>query len=76
MIYNMKKRPEYEANVFASEVLLPDTDIIELANAGYDIEQISTEMDSDVNLVALKLATLSQNGHNYRQFESRANFLR
>ena len=34
MIYNMGQRTEYEANVFASEVLLPDDELLELTDEG------------------------------------------
>jgi Zn-dependent peptidase ImmA (M78 family) len=76
MIFNMNQRPEYEANVFASELLLPDADILEYADGGLDIEQVAKAMNSDVNLVALKLATLSRRGYSFRQFEYRDDFLR
>ena len=44
ILYDMKSRPEYEANLFASEILLPDDIILNLARDGYDIEQISKEL--------------------------------
>ncbi|MDR0453595.1 MAG: ImmA/IrrE family metallo-endopeptidase [Deferribacteraceae bacterium] len=55
MVFNMNERPEYEANIFATEILLPDEQIIELARDGLDIEQIARAMYSDVNLVACHL---------------------
>ena len=76
MIYNMNLRTEYEANIFASEILLPDDELLELTDNGYDIEQIAGTMYSDVNLVALKLAALTQQGYRFRHFESRDNFLK
>jgi Zn-dependent peptidase ImmA (M78 family) len=76
MIYNMNNRTEYEANVFACEVLLPSGEILELVNQGFDIEQIAREMCTDVNLVALKLAALSRQGYKLGRFESRNDFLR
>jgi Zn-dependent peptidase ImmA (M78 family) len=76
MLYNMNQRPEYEANVFAAELLLQDGDIIEMSDSGLDIEQIARSMYSDVNLVALKLGLLSQKGHRFRQFDYRSDFLK
>jgi len=76
MLYNMNQRPEYEANVFAAELLLQDKDIIELSDGGFDIEQIARSMYSDVNLVALKLGLLSQKGYKFRQFDYRSDFLK
>ena len=76
MIYNMNQRTEYEANVFAAELLLRDKDIIELSSGGLDIEQIARALYSDVNLVALKLGLLSQEGHRFRQFDYQSDFLK
>jgi Zn-dependent peptidase ImmA (M78 family) len=77
MIYNMNERPEYEANVFAAEILLPDDDILALLDDGLDIEQVARVMDSDVNLVALKLAALARQGYPIRQgLEYKGNFLK
>ena len=76
MIYNMNQRTEYEANIFASEILLPDNDVLELADEDHNIEQIAGALYSHVNLVALKLNTLSQQGYHFRNFESRDDFLK
>ena len=76
MIYNMNQRPEYEANVFAADLLLQYRDIIELSASGLDIEQIARTLYSDVNLVALKLGLLSQEGHKFRQFDYQSDFLK
>ena len=76
MIYNMNQRPEYEANVFAAELLLPDMDIIELSDRSLDIEQIARSLYADVNLVALKLGLLSQKGYRLKQFDYKIDFLK
>ena len=75
-IYNMKTRPEYEANIFAAEVLLPDDDILELIDMDYDFDQIAREMYSDINLVGIKIGTLIKKGHPLRGYEFRDNFLK
>lgn len=59
ILYDMKSRPEYEANLFASEILLPDDIILNLARDGYDIEQISKELCTDINLIALKVSSMN-----------------
>ncbi|MBQ1380423.1 MAG: hypothetical protein IIY79_00250 [Ruminococcus sp.] len=70
-------RPEYEANVFAASVLLDEDEMLELIyNYQYDAEQIAKTMRSDINLVALKVAELARCGHNFRQLECRADFLK
>ena len=76
MLYNMNQRPEYEANVFAAELLLRDMDIIEMSDSGLDIEQIARSLYSDVNLVALKLGLLTQRGYRFRQFDYKNDFLK
>jgi Zn-dependent peptidase ImmA (M78 family) len=76
MIYNMNQRPEYEANVFAAELLLQDREVIELSDGGLDVEQIARTLYSDVNLVALKLGLLSQKGYRFRQFDYQVDFLK
>ena len=75
-INNMRQRPEREANLFASEMLLQDCEVMTLAMGGYTIEQIAGELNTDVNLVALKLDTIRRDGYEFRQFESRDDFLR
>jgi Zn-dependent peptidase ImmA (M78 family) len=75
-ICNMNQPTEYDANLFASEILLKDDEVIELASSGYDIDQIARSLGSDVNLVALKLDTLSRQGHPFKRFYSKSNFLK
>ncbi len=77
MLYDMKNRPEYEANLFASEILLPDDKILTLAHDGYDIEQISKELCIDINLVSLKVASMNTRGYRFNMPNSpRSNFLK
>lgn len=76
VLYDMKSRPEYEANVFASQILLPDEEVLEHIYNGYDAEQIARMMGSDINLVALKVASLNQQGHGFRQIEHNSTFLK
>ena len=76
-IFNMRNnRMEYEANVFASQISLPDDDFLELAERGYDTQQIASALNSDINLVALKADTLISQGYRLRPQEHRNNFLK
>lgn len=76
-LYNMANRREYEANVVAAEILLPNKDILELIyNYQYDAEQIAKKLNSDINLVAIKIATLNQKGYNFNQIEHKNDFLK
>lgn len=76
MLYDMSTRPEYEANIFAMEILLDSDDVLRLSYDGYDIEQIARELNSDINLVALKVAHLRNQGYQLNLFEHKSNFLR
>jgi Zn-dependent peptidase ImmA (M78 family) len=69
-------RMEYEANVFAAQIALPDDDFLELTERGYDVQQIAQALHSDVNLVALKADTLISQGYRLRQQEHRNDFLK
>ena len=77
ILYDMKSRPEYEANLFASEILLPDDIILNLAHDGYDIEQISKELCTDINLIALKVSSMNTRGYRFNSvLEAKSNFLK
>ena len=69
-------RMEYEANIFATQIALPDDDFLELAEMGYDVQQIASAMHSDVKLVALKADTLISQGYRLRPQEHRNDFLK
>ena len=77
ILYDMKSRPEYEANLFASEILLPDDIILALAREGYDIEQISKELCTDINLIALKVSSMNTRGYRFNNtIDAKSDFLR
>ena len=76
VLYDTESRPEFEANVLASQVLLSDDDVLELIHDGYDVEQISRILDSDINLVALKVSLLNQQGYTFRTINYKSNFLK
>jgi Zn-dependent peptidase ImmA (M78 family) len=67
---------EYEANLFASEVSLPTDEVLELVKYGRTIQQIAGELESELNLVAIKIDTLISQGYQFRSFEHSNNFLR
>lgn len=76
-IFEMQdNRMEYEANIFASQVALPDDDFLELAERGYDTQQIARALNSDINLVALKADTLISQGYRLRPQEHCNDFLK
>ncbi len=76
-IFDMSvNRMEYEANVFASQISLPDEDILNYIEKGYDIQQIACVMHSDINLVVLKNDTLISQGYRFRHQDHESDFLK
>ena len=74
-IFNMRdNRMEYEANLFAAQISLPDDDFLELAERGYDTQQIARTLHSDI--VALKADTLISQGYQLCKQEHRNDFLK
>lgn len=65
---------EYEANLFASQLMLPDDEIIEYIYQGYSVSQIAQAMRSNINLVALKISELNSRGYKLREQEVKNNF--
>ncbi len=76
MLYDMNSIQEYEANVFAANLLLEDEAVLELIYDGYDILQIAAQLQSDMNLVALKVDSLIRKGHALRWQEHFSKFLK
>ena len=76
-IFNMwDNRMEYEANIFASQLALDEDEFIDYCKRGYDVQQIARAMNSDINLVALKVDTLISQGYRLRPQEHRNDFLK
>lgn len=74
-VFNMtKSNLEYEANVFAAQLLLPDDEVKEMVYEGYDTCQIAAATGSEINLVALKVADLVMKGLPFRKQEYRNRF--
>ena len=67
---------EYEANLFAAQLMLPDDEIKEYIYKGFDVQQIARAMRSDINLVAIKVSELNRQGCCFREQGFRSNFLK
>lgn len=77
MLYDMTTRPEYEANIVAAEILIDTDELLDYVyNYRYSAEQIARAMDTDINLVALKIAHLTELGYDFRPVDHRSDFLR
>ena len=77
MLYDMRTKPEYEANIVAAEILLDTNELLScIYEYHYSADQIAAAMDTDINLVALKIVHLNELGYDLRPQEHRSNFLR
>ena len=77
MLYDMKSRPEYEANMYAADLLLDDEELMELAKDGYDMQQVAGILNTDINLIGLKMASMNYRGFDLRiGIEPKSDFLR
>lgn len=75
-LLNMTDREEYEANVFASHLLLDEAEVHRLAEEGYDIVSLAKMLHTDINLLLIKLHEMQKKGYAMRLPEKpRANFL-
>lgn len=57
-VFSPASRREYEANLFAAELLLDTKEVLDAARAGCTAAQIAAELGADVRLVELKLAAM------------------
>jgi len=65
-LYDMKTRPEYEANVFAADILLDDEEVFDLARGGYDETQIARWLGVNINLLLIKLNEMNKRGYDFK----------
>ncbi len=64
-LFNMATAMEYEANVFASELLIDPQEMNELFKSGLDIYGAARALSVNVNLLIIKLAELNRRGGKY-----------
>ena len=76
VLYDLKDRTEYEANVFAAELLLSDDELLRYAEEETTISEIAALTCTDVNLIALKLSGMVRRGYALNQFDYRSDFLK
>ena len=76
-LYNMASRREYEANIVGASILLSDEEILDyIYHYRFDSEQIARATHTDINLVALKVAHLIEQGYKLRALEHNSKFLK
>jgi Zn-dependent peptidase ImmA (M78 family) len=74
-LYKMDCRPEFEANVFAAELLIGSDELLELIYDGHDIHEAATILDTDPNLIAIKVSNLIKGGYALNPPEYNPKFL-
>lgn len=76
-LFRMKSSIEYEANAFAAHILIDTDECLEYARNGYDVVQIAKMMNSEINLMLIKLQELIRLGYDIRvPFEPRSDFFK
>lgn len=59
---DMASQPEIEANLFAADLLIPDQDFLDLAEAGSSLDQLAVFFGQPVGLVQAKASLLHWQG--------------
>lgn len=76
-LFNMRDTTEYEANAFASHILLDEDEVYTLARQGYDVVQIAKTMCSDINLMLIKMQEMNKLDYDLRiPYEPDSRFFR
>lgn len=76
-LFQMKNTTEYEANAYASHILLDNDEVYQYARMGYDVVQISQAMGSDINLMLIKLQEMNKLGYDFNiPYEPDSRFFR
>ena len=64
-LFNMKDTTEYEANAFSAHILLDNDDVYGLARQGYDVVQVAHMLNSDINLMLIKMQEMNKLGYDF-----------
>lgn len=64
-LFYMVSHLEYEANAFASHILIDNDELLEYLRNGYDVDAASNEFQVNINLMLVKLAELNRLGYHF-----------
>ncbi len=65
-LYNIKEKIEYEANMFAADLLIDDSEIVELACVmRYNLSQISHMLGQNQDIVKIKISNMNLRGYKF-----------
>jgi len=62
VLFDMRTRHEYEANAFASHLLISDEELREHLRQGCDVVQLARMMNVNINLMLIKLNEMNRLG--------------
>ncbi len=65
-LFRMQSSTEYEANAFAAHLLIDTDECLECAENGCDVVQLAKIMNSEINLMLIKLQELGRLGYHIR----------
>lgn len=60
-IFDIRNSTEYEANLFAANLLIDDRELMDFLRSGYDIVSAASTLNVNVNLLAIKLVEMQNN---------------
>ena len=61
-LFDMRNEMEYEANAFSAHLRINNEELFELMGQGYDVVQLSSIMETNINLMLIKLNELNRMG--------------
>lgn len=64
-LFGCDGKQEYEANLFAAELLISDSDILEFSKYNYSTKEIAENLNIDENLICIKLSSMSKRGYKF-----------
>lgn len=62
VLFDMRTKHEYEANAFAAHMLIEDDTLIDNLRQGYDVVQLASMMNTNINLMLIKLNEMNRMG--------------
>lgn len=62
VLFDIRNRYEYEANAFAAHLMIDDDELADYVKDGYDVVQIAQMMNTNVNMMLIKLNEMNQLG--------------
>ncbi len=76
-LFRMKDNTEYEANAFAAHILLDTNEVLNLCIDGYTVSEIAGLMNTEINLVLIKVQEMIRLGSNLTlPLDTRGDFLK